>query len=61
MAEKNRIKITLRKRPSSKKQRLTLTGMGLGKLDSSSVIEDTPATRGMVGKVSHLVEVEKAG
>ncbi|OGQ02262.1 MAG: 50S ribosomal protein L30 [Deltaproteobacteria bacterium RBG_19FT_COMBO_58_16] len=61
MAEKNMIKITLRKRPSTKKQRVTLNGIGLGKIDSSSLIEDTPATRGMVGKVSHLVEVEKAG
>jgi len=61
MAEKNKIKITLRKRPSSKKQRATLTGIGLGKMDSTSIIEDTPATRGMIGKVSHLVEVEAAG
>ena len=61
MAEKNRLKITLRKRPSTKKQRVTLNGIGLGKIDSSSLIEDTPATRGMVGKVSHLVDVEKAG
>lgn len=61
MAEKSRMKITLRKKPSSKKQRQTLTGIGLGRLDSVSIIEDTPATRGMVGKVSHLVVVEKAG
>jgi large subunit ribosomal protein L30 len=61
MAEKNKIKITLRKKPSSKKQRATLTGIGLGKMNSTSVIEDTPATRGMVSKVSHLVEVEAAG
>jgi len=61
MAEKIKIKVTLRKRPSSKRQRVTLTGIGLKKMDSSSVIEDTPATRGMISKVSHLVEVEAAG
>ncbi|MDP2689184.1 MAG: 50S ribosomal protein L30 [Deltaproteobacteria bacterium] len=62
MAQKaDKLKVTLRKRPSTERQRITLKGMGLGKIDSSRVLADTPATRGMIGKVSHLVVVEKAG
>ncbi len=41
-------------------QRQTLRGLGLRKLGSVSTVVDTPATRGMIRKVSHLVEVEEA-
>ncbi len=62
MAQKaGKLKITLYKRPSTQKQRTTLKGMGLRKISSSSVLNDTSAIRGMIGKVSHLVTVEKAG
>jgi len=37
----------------------TLKGLGLGKCNSSSVLEDTPAVRGMIAKVSHLVIVSE--
>lgn len=40
-------------------QRATLIGLGLNKLNRVSEIEDTPATRGMVRAVAHLVEVEE--
>ena len=36
----------------------TLIGLGLNKLNKSSVLEDTPSIRGMVEKVKHLVRVE---
>ncbi len=39
-------------------QRETLIGLGLNKLNKSSVLEDTPSIRGMVNKVKHLVRVE---
>jgi large subunit ribosomal protein L30 len=39
-------------------QRATLIGLGLNKLHRSRELEDTPAVRGMVRKVSHLVRVE---
>ena len=39
-------------------QRETLIGLGLNKLNKSSVLEDTPSIRGMVEKVKHLVRVE---
>jgi large subunit ribosomal protein L30 len=45
-------------RPES--QRRTLAGLGLGKLHKSVVLQDTPAIRGMIVKVSHLVRVAPA-
>ena len=41
-----------------KDQRATLIGLGLNKIDRTRELEDTPAVRGMIGKVSHLVRVE---
>lgn len=55
-----KLKVTQRRsgigRPQ--KQRDTLRGLGLGKLNSSRVLEDTPSVRGMISKISHLVEWE---
>jgi large subunit ribosomal protein L30 len=42
----------------TQKQRDTVKGLGLRKRQDVVVVEDTAATRGMVGKVSHLVTVE---
>jgi len=36
-------------------QRKVLRGMGLGKINQSVLLKDTPEIRGMVRKVSHLV------
>ena len=41
-----------------KDQRRTLIGLGLGKMNRSATLEDTPAVRGMIAKVRHLVRVE---
>ncbi len=38
-------------------QRQTLIGLGLNKLHRVRTLEDTPAVRGMIRKVSHLVRV----
>ena len=38
-------------------QRATLVGLGLNKIGRVRVLEDTPAVRGMIRKVSHLVEI----
>jgi large subunit ribosomal protein L30 len=38
-------------------QRLTLRGLGLDKMHRRRTLEDTPAVRGMIAKVSHLVKV----
>ena len=40
-------------------QRATLRGLGLRKLGSSSSLEDTPAIRGMIRKVIHLIRIEE--
>lgn len=40
-----------------KDQRLTLIGLGLNKLHRIRELEDTPAVRGMIDKVRHLVKV----
>ena len=45
-------------------QRKVLRGMGLGKVNQSVLLKDTPEIRGMVRKVSHLVsavEVKGSG
>lgn len=39
-------------------QRATLVGLGLNKMHRTRVLEDTPAVRGMIRKVQHLVRVE---
>ncbi len=39
------------------KQRQTLIGLGLNKMHKIRELEDTPAVRGMVAKVSHMVEI----
>jgi large subunit ribosomal protein L30 len=39
------------------KQRQTLIGLGLNKMRRESTLEDTPAVRGMIASVSHLVRV----
>ena len=41
-------------------QRQTLVGLGLNKLNRERVLEDTPAVRGMINKVQHLVKIVEA-
>ena len=38
-------------------QRATLVGLGLNKMHKVRVLEDTPSVRGMINKVSHMVEI----
>lgn len=40
-----------------KDQLATLKGLGLGKIGRTRELEDTPAVRGMIFKVKHMVEV----
>ena len=42
-------------------QRETLVGLGLNKLNRTRELPDTPAVRGMIDKVAHLVRVETQG
>jgi large subunit ribosomal protein L30 len=41
------------------KQRKTLEGLGLGRPRKAVVVDNTPAFRGMIRKVIHLVAVEE--
>ncbi len=43
-----------------RRQRATLRGLGLRRFDHSVEVEDTPAVRGMIRAVRHLVAVEEA-
>ena len=38
-------------------QRQTLIGLGLNKMNRQRTLEDTPAVRGMIRKVHHLVQI----
>ena len=40
-------------------QQRTLVGLGLNKIRSTSILEDTPSVRGMVNKIRHLVKFEQ--
>lgn len=39
------------------RQRQTLIGLGLNKMHKTRELEDTPSVRGMVNKISHMVEI----
>ena len=55
----SKIKIVQIHSPTGRKsdQRKTLIGLGLNKINRTSILEDTPSIRGMVHKVKHLVKV----
>ncbi|OGU10801.1 MAG: 50S ribosomal protein L30 [Ignavibacteria bacterium GWB2_35_12] len=43
----------------SKKQKLTIEALGLGRPNYSNILPDNPQTRGMLEVVKHLVKVEQ--
>jgi large subunit ribosomal protein L30 len=59
MSDKKTVTVQLVRSPIGTKQshRDTVRGLGLRKLNSRSVLEDTPAVRGMIDKVAYLVKV----
>ncbi len=60
MAEKKTLTVTLVKSPNgtSEKHRATVRGLGLRRINSTRVLEDTPAVRGMISRVHYLVKAE---
>jgi len=58
---KKMIKITQTGSPIRRhsEQRATLVGLGLNKMHKSRELEDTPAVRGMINKVRHMVQIEE--
>ena len=61
MAAKKTLRVKQVKSPQRREssQRATLVGLGLNKVSRERELEDTPSVRGMIAKVSHLVEVVK--
>ena len=55
------LKVTLKKSliGSTKRQCATATGLGLKKINQTRHLKNTPAIRGMIKKLLHLVEVEE--
>lgn len=59
MSDKS-IRVTLVKSASGrlKKHRACVAGLGLRRIGHTVEVEDTPAVRGMINKVSYMVQVE---
>lgn len=59
MAAKKTVKVRQTGSPIRRPQdqRQTLVGLGLGKIGRVRELEDTPAVRGMIRKVAHMVEI----
>jgi large subunit ribosomal protein L30 len=55
-----KLKVTLVKSVIGTKQdhRATVRGLGLRRLNSSAILDDTPAVRGMIHKVAYLIKCE---
>jgi large subunit ribosomal protein L30 len=61
MADKKTLKVIETGSPIGRTddQLATLKGLGLNKRHRSKVLEDTPAVRGMINKVRHLVRIDE--
>ena len=61
MTKRGRVKIRWVKSQIGydRRQRATLRGLGFRRLNQAVELEDTPAIRGMINKVIHLVVVEE--
>lgn len=61
MAESRRLRVILRRSSSGRteRQKKILRALGLKKINQQKEFPDVPWVRGMINKVSHLVEVEE--
>ena len=59
MSEKKTVTVKLVRSPIGTRvdHRATVRGLGLHGMNSTSVLEDTPAVRGMINKISYMVVV----
>ena len=62
MAKTKELKVTLKRSVIGEKPRTraTVAGLGLRKVNQTVTQADTPSVRGMLEKVSHLIEVEES-
>ena len=61
MARKLRIRLVRSLIGLSPKQEATVRALGLRRINQSAVHEDTPAIRGMIAKVEHVLQVNLLG
>ncbi len=56
-----KLRVTLVRSPIgyNKRQKATVKALGLGRMNSTVVHDDTPPIRGMIHKIIHLVKVEE--
>ncbi|MEI6384231.1 MAG: 50S ribosomal protein L30 [Betaproteobacteria bacterium] len=59
MSNENKVKVQLVRSPIGTREthRATVRGLGLRKIGSVSELQDTPAVRGMINKISYLIKV----
>ncbi len=60
MSSANKIRVTLTKSVAGrlKKHQACVAGLGLRRIGHTVEVEDSPAVRGMINKVSYMVQVE---
>ena len=58
MAEKIKVKLVKSTNGRLEKHRACVRGLGLRRIGHTVEVEDTPSERGMINKVSYLVQVE---
>lgn len=61
MTENNQLKVTLRKSLNGrlKKHKACAEGLGIRRIHNPVFVMDTPENRGMIDKISYMVEVEE--
>lgn len=57
----SKLKVTQKKSVigQCKRNRAVVAGLGLRKIGNSVIVENTPAFRGMIKKVIHLIDIEE--
>ena len=58
MSQKIKVTLVRSKIGIGKKQKSCLVGLGLRKIRSSRVLENTASVRGMIEKIKHLVTIK---
>jgi large subunit ribosomal protein L30 len=54
-----KVKLVRSQAGRSADHRQTVRGLGLNKMGSEKILKDTPAIRGMIAKVAHMISVEE--
>ncbi|ABM61616.1 MULTISPECIES: 50S ribosomal protein L30 [Halorhodospira] len=62
MANQKKLQVTLRRSVHGRlqKHRQCVRGLGLRRMHQTVLVDDTPENRGMIRKVSYMLEVQEA-